>query len=715
MTTRRRRPSTPRRSSPARCRRPSRLGTTCRWRASPRSCATRAASCWSNAWASRCAAPTTSCRTTSPSCRTTAATRRSRDWCCPRCWTAHRRRPRARWRWPARRCPRAASASASSSASCTACTTSPSRCASTRASRRCRRTLRRSRSQIDGQPWRLHGAFADLRPRGLLRHRYARQSPLDYLDAWLPHVLMCATAPSDVLPVTTGIARDGRFFFTECDEPRRVLETLLNLYARGLREPLAFFPSAAWAWVNGDRQGPSKAVAEFRPGGFNEYAEGPDAGYRLAMRGRPDPFAPEVVDAFYANAEAVFDPLLACLGSNECSRTSSNAGRLRLPARGIRQIEASAGTGKTWNICGLYLRLLLERRLEVQRILVVTFTNAATAELRERIRQRIVDTLAWLHAEQAGEPPAGGDDFVERLIRSARDRHGLQTDDMLARLELALATFDEAAIFTIHGFCQRALADTPFTAQMPLRDRTGARRRRLAGRGRQRFLAPPRRGRRPRRRTGRPSRGQQGHARSASPRCSSAIWQSRWRAPHGPTTRCRRARSRRRPARQPRRGPRDVARAARRDRRHAARRCPALSAGATRTTACARRSAAGTSCWRTTTAWPRSTSTPPKLDLLASQARDGHQEEAGDAAARVLRRWPSAARPARQRQPGAAPTRRLALLQGHARGRAARSARPSGASAWSPSTTCCSTCTRASPAATRPGWPARSRRVSRRR
>jgi exodeoxyribonuclease V beta subunit len=138
------------------------------------------------------------------------------------------------------------------------------------------------------------------------------------------------------------------------------------------------------------------------------------------------------------------------------------------PLEGIRQIEASAGTGKTWNICGLYLRLLLEQGLEVQQILVVTFTNAATAELRERIRQRIVDTLAWLHAEQAGEAIAGGDDFVERLLRSAREQHGLQDGDMLSRLKLALATFDEASIFTIHGFCQRALADTPFTAQMPL-------------------------------------------------------------------------------------------------------------------------------------------------------------------------------------------------------------------------------------------------------
>ena len=167
--------------------------------------------------------------------------------------------------------------------------------------------------EIDGEPWRLHGEFADLRPRGLLRHRYAKQSALDYLDAWLPHLLLCASAPAGVLPVTTGIARDGRFFLTECDDPRAQLETLVRLYAQGLREPLAFFPRAAWEWINGDRQGPSKAISAFRPGGFNEYAEGQDAGYRLALRGRPDPFSPEVVDAFYANATAVFEPLIACL------------------------------------------------------------------------------------------------------------------------------------------------------------------------------------------------------------------------------------------------------------------------------------------------------------------------------------------------------------------------------------------------------------------
>ena len=167
--------------------------------------------------------------------------------------------------------------------------------------------------QVDGQPWTLHAEFAELRPRGLLHHRYAKRSVGDYLDAWLPHLLLCADGPSGMLPVATGIGRDGNFFLTECEQPVQALEALVRLYAQGLREPLAFFPRAAWEWFNGDQQGPAKAIAAFRPGGFNEYAEGNDAGYRLALRGRPDPFAPEVVEAFYANARTVFAPLDICL------------------------------------------------------------------------------------------------------------------------------------------------------------------------------------------------------------------------------------------------------------------------------------------------------------------------------------------------------------------------------------------------------------------
>lgn len=131
------------------------------------------------------------------------------------------------------------------------------------------------------------------------------------------------------------------------------------------------------------------------------------------------------------------------------------------PLDGIRLIEASAGTGKTWSICGLYLRLLLEGGLTVDRVLVVTFTKAATAELSARIRARIQDTLRVL---EGGDP--GPDQFVPRLI-AASAAAGIDPPTMAERLRHALQTFDEAAIFTIHGFCQRALADTPFAAGLP--------------------------------------------------------------------------------------------------------------------------------------------------------------------------------------------------------------------------------------------------------
>jgi exodeoxyribonuclease V beta subunit len=134
------------------------------------------------------------------------------------------------------------------------------------------------------------------------------------------------------------------------------------------------------------------------------------------------------------------------------------------PLDGIHLVEASAGTGKTWNLCGLYLRLLLERGLGVEQVLVVTFTHAATAELRERIRQRLVEVRAHL----AGVPPAAGaDPFVERLLHALRGRPGCEEARLAQRLELALQSFDQAAISTIHGFCQRALAESAFTAQEP--------------------------------------------------------------------------------------------------------------------------------------------------------------------------------------------------------------------------------------------------------
>jgi exodeoxyribonuclease V beta subunit len=129
---------------------------------------------------------------------------------------------------------------------------------------------------------------------------------------------------------------------------------------------------------------------------------------------------------------------------------------------GTTLIEASAGTGKTWNLCGLVLRLLLERGLDLPQVLVVTFTQAATAELRERIRSRLADTLDGLRGG-----PMIQDPFVAGLLQALRGR-GLADEDMARRLRLALQTFDEASIFTIHGFCRQALSDTPFAAGLPM-------------------------------------------------------------------------------------------------------------------------------------------------------------------------------------------------------------------------------------------------------
>ncbi|MCY1271766.1 RecBCD enzyme subunit RecB [compost metagenome] len=122
------------------------------------------------------------------------------------------------------------------------------------------------------------------------------------------------------------------------------------------------------------------------------------------------------------------------------------------PFTGRSLIEASAGTGKTWTLTALYARLLLERQLGVGQILVVTYTTAATAELRERIRARLAALLAMYEGAPAPDPVLAG----LHAQYPGEDAH--------RRLLLAVHGFDEAAIFTIHGFCQRALQDAAFEA-----------------------------------------------------------------------------------------------------------------------------------------------------------------------------------------------------------------------------------------------------------
>jgi exodeoxyribonuclease V beta subunit len=122
------------------------------------------------------------------------------------------------------------------------------------------------------------------------------------------------------------------------------------------------------------------------------------------------------------------------------------------PLRGTQLIEASAGTGKTYTITTLMLRLVIEDGLHVRQILIVTFTEAATEELRNRVRERLREAL------QAFQDGRSDDPMLQALLVKAQD----DLENAQQRLLQALHSFDEAAIFTIHSFCMRMLQDHAF-------------------------------------------------------------------------------------------------------------------------------------------------------------------------------------------------------------------------------------------------------------
>lgn len=118
--------------------------------------------------------------------------------------------------------------------------------------------------------------------------------------------------------------------------------------------------------------------------------------------------------------------------------------------QGINLIEASAGTGKTYAIAMLALRFVVELGLKIDELLVVTFTKAATEELKERIRLRLNE------AKQAAN---GKTDNIDGAIIDWLERLDIERDLIKKRLELALLDIDQASVFTIHGFCQRVLKE----------------------------------------------------------------------------------------------------------------------------------------------------------------------------------------------------------------------------------------------------------------
>ncbi|WP_194756724.1 exodeoxyribonuclease V subunit beta [Aliidiomarina indica] len=136
---------------------------------------------------------------------------------------------------------------------------------------------------------------------------------------------------------------------------------------------------------------------------------------------------------------------------------------LAFPLQGVQLIEASAGTGKTYTLAALYVRLVLAhgreqgppggRGLLPPQILVVTFTTAATEELRDRIRARLVEAAAVFRGQ------ATRDDFLQQMLN---DYEQSEHATCAAQLQLAAEWMDDAAIFTIHGWCQRMLSEHAF-------------------------------------------------------------------------------------------------------------------------------------------------------------------------------------------------------------------------------------------------------------
>jgi exodeoxyribonuclease V beta subunit len=135
---------------------------------------------------------------------------------------------------------------------------------------------------------------------------------------------------------------------------------------------------------------------------------------------------------------------------------------LPLDAPGRSLVEASAGTGKTWTIAVLYLRLLLEpaKAFTVEQLVVTTFTDAAAQELRERLRKALRDALTLVDATTSGHPPPDAPDDSQEWLLERWSQAETRTEDR-RRLRLALADFDRAPVGTLHGLCLRILVEHP--------------------------------------------------------------------------------------------------------------------------------------------------------------------------------------------------------------------------------------------------------------
>jgi exodeoxyribonuclease V gamma subunit len=161
---------------------------------------------------------------------------------------------------------------------------------------------------LGGESWRLTAAFADLRPGGLVRHRYDDTRATDYLTGWLTHLFLCALRPDEAALETRWISRNGEYRLQPCEDAEGILQELLTLYRRGLREPIHFFPKSAWKYIASEGK-IAQAIATWQSTRDRPWGEEEDPAYRLALRGVDDPLDED----FEQCATTVFSPMMNCI------------------------------------------------------------------------------------------------------------------------------------------------------------------------------------------------------------------------------------------------------------------------------------------------------------------------------------------------------------------------------------------------------------------
>jgi exodeoxyribonuclease V gamma subunit len=168
--------------------------------------------------------------------------------------------------------------------------------------------------EVDGEPWQVVAEVGDLRATGLVRHRYDKARATDYLTGWIWHLVLNAAMPAGVEAVTHYQSRDGRYRLPPVADAAARLQTLVQLHARGLTEPLHFYPRSAWEYAKSGGN-LNRAASQWQ--GHQAYGgEKAYAAYRLALRGVENPLD----EGFEQCAKAVFDPMLAVIDDPRLKR-----------------------------------------------------------------------------------------------------------------------------------------------------------------------------------------------------------------------------------------------------------------------------------------------------------------------------------------------------------------------------------------------------------